>query len=77
MDTETDASIRKALKDKVKNTTTLLITHRVNSAMQADKILVIEQGKLVEIGNHESLMKQDGIYKKIADIQNNTQGGIQ
>lgn len=77
LDTETDASIRKALKDKVKNTTTLLITHRVNSAMQADKILVIEQGKLVEIGNHESLMKQDGIYKKIADIQNNTQGGIQ
>lgn len=77
LDTETDASIRKALKDKVKNTTTLLITHRVNSAMQADKILVIEQGKLVQIGNHESLMKQDGIYKKIADIQNNTQGGKQ
>lgn len=77
LDTETDASIRKALKDKVKNTTTLLITHRVNSAMQADKILVIEQGKLVQIGNHESLMKQEGIYKKIADIQNNTQGGKQ
>lgn len=76
LDTETDATIRKALKDKVNNTTTILITHRINSAMQADKILVIEEGRLTQFGNHESLLREDGIYKKIAEIQNSGQGGV-
>lgn len=75
LDTETDSMIRKALKEKVKDATTILITHRVNSAQQADKILVIDQGRLVQMGTHESLIAEEGIYKKTADIQNSGRRG--
>lgn len=75
LDSQTDSMIRKALKDKVKDTTTLLITHRVNSAQQADKILVIDQGKLVQMGTHEELISREGIYKTIYEIQSNGKRG--
>ena len=47
----------------------LIITHKITSAKQADKIVVIENGAVSQIGTHEELAKVDGLYKKLWDIQ--------
>lgn len=70
VDTETDASIRAALKHRRESTTTFIISHRITTLCEADKILVLEHGKLVQQGTHEELIKQSGLYQRIARIQN-------
>lgn len=70
VDTETDKAIRTALKEKRKDTTTFIISHRINSIADADLILVLDKGKIVQSGNHEKLIAEDGIYKRIWDLQN-------
>ena len=75
LDTQTDALIRAALKAKAKGITMILITHRTNSAMQADKIVVLDAGRVVQSGNHQSLMNEPGLYQTIATMQSNTLGG--
>jgi ABC-type multidrug transport system fused ATPase/permease subunit len=69
VDTETEYEIRHALDKKMKNKTTFIITHRINAAMDCDKIIVLNKGHIVEMGNHEELIKNNGFYKKIYDIQ--------
>lgn len=69
IDSETDAEIRRALRENRTDSTVILISHRVTTLMQADCILVLEDGKIAEIGSHEQLLARDGIYKKIFDIQ--------
>lgn len=69
VDTETDVQIRNALKKEWKDSTVFIITHRITSAKEADRILVIDQGKIVETGSHETLIQKEGIYKAIWDIQ--------
>ena len=69
VDTETDRKIRLALNEKTENKTVILISHRVVSLMQADKILVLENGEAVEFGSHAELLANDGIYKRIYDAQ--------
>ena len=73
VDTETDIQIRTALNTHWKNTTMFIITHRITTAMEADKIIVLDKGEIVEIGNHESLLKKDGIYAQLWDIQTNVE----
>ena len=70
VDTETDAAIRTALRHRRENTTTFIISHRITTLCEADNILVLEHGKLVQQGTHEQLLKQDGLYRRIAHIQN-------
>ena len=70
VDTETDAAIRDALHARRDGCTTFIISHRITTLSRADKILVLEGGRLVQMGTHEELIKQDGLYKRIADIQN-------
>jgi len=70
VDTETDAQIREALRQHRKGTTTLIISHRLSTLMQADHILVLDKGKLVQEGNHEKLSQEEGLYKRVWDIQN-------
>lgn len=70
VDTETDAAIRDALQARRDGCTTFIISHRITTLSRADKILVLEGGRLVQTGTHEELLKQDGLYKRIADIQN-------
>lgn len=70
VDTETDAAIRDALKLRRKDSTTFIISHRITTLCEADIILVLEDGKLVQQGNHEQLLNEDGLYKRIAHIQN-------
>lgn len=69
VDTETDRQIREALHDAWKNTTVILITHRITTAMEADVIMVIEEGQIVEQGSHETLLEKEGLYKTLWDIQ--------
>ncbi|WP_411677226.1 ABC transporter ATP-binding protein [Caproicibacter sp.] len=69
VDTETDEQIREALKENLGNSTVILISHRITTLMQADQILVLEDGTVEEIGTHEELLRKNGIYKKIYDIQ--------
>ena len=75
LDSETDASIRRDLKTMDHGATTIIITHRINSAMAADKIIVLNEGAVVQVGDHKSLMAQEGLYRRIAMIQNNEIGG--
>ena len=69
VDTKTDALIRKAFKEEIPETTKIIIAQRVASVEDADQILVMESGKIVELGNHEELMKLNGIYKEIYETQ--------
>ena len=69
VDTHTDALIRERLKKRRANTTTLIISHRISTLREADRILVLEDGKITQQGTHEELMRQEGLYRRIADIQ--------
>ena len=69
VDTETDAQIRAALKKRSRNTTTLIISHRIVTLSQADLILVLEDGRIAQQGTHEQLIRQKGLYQRIFSIQ--------
>ncbi len=69
VDSETDAKIRAALREKTADSTVILISHRIQTLMSADNIVVLSGGRITETGTHEELLKKDGIYKKINDIQ--------
>lgn len=69
VDTETEAEIREALQNLMKDRTTFVIAHRIQSIMDADLILVMDKGRVVQCGKHEDLLAQEGIYRQIYDIQ--------
>jgi len=69
VDTETEASIREALMSLTPRRTTFIIAHRIQSVMNADLILVMDKGKIIQKGTHEELILQDGMYRKIFDLQ--------
>jgi ATP-binding cassette subfamily B protein len=69
VDTETEALIHAALEQLRRGRTTFIIAHRIQTVMQADKILVLDKGRVIQQGNHEELMAQDGIYRKTYDLQ--------
>jgi ATP-binding cassette subfamily B protein len=69
VDTETESEIRKALNELMLNRTTFIIAHRIQSVMKADTIVVLDKGKIVQKGRHEELVNQDGMYRKIFEIQ--------
>lgn len=71
VDSQTDSMIRKALGDHMKNATVILISHRITTLMGADRILVLNHGRIEETGSHQELIQKDGIYRKIYDIQMN------
>ena len=70
VDTETDAAIRKALKHRRAGITTFIISHRVSTLSEADRILVLEDGHITQNGTHDQLLEQDGLYRRIWRIQN-------
>ncbi len=69
VDTETEAEIREALERLMQGRTTFIIAHRIQSVMNADLILVLNRGHIVQRGTHEQLMAQEGIYRQIYDVQ--------
>lgn len=71
VDSETDAKIRASLKNNRKSATKILISHRITTLMQADSIMVLDKGKIVDMGTHAELVNREGIYKDIYDVQMN------
>ena len=69
VDAETDAKIRAALKQRMANATVILISHRVTTLMQADRILVLDGGRVADVGTHAELVARPGIYQEIYNIQ--------
>ena len=69
LDTKTYLQIRNALKQRDEKMTSIIITHRITTAKEADKIIVLENGKVSEIGTHEELAHKPGLYKSLWDIQ--------
>ena len=69
VDTETEAAIRGALRQLMKERTSFIIAHRIQSVMAADLILVFDKGRVVQQGTHRELLKQEGIYRQVFEIQ--------
>ena len=71
VDAETDARIRAALRQDTGEATVILIAHRITTIMHADRIIVMEKGRVAEQGSHEQLLAMGGIYRRIYDLQMN------
>ena len=69
VDTKTDLQIRNALHERDNRLTSIIITHRITTAKEADKIIILENGRVSAIGKHNELAKQPGLYKELWDIQ--------
>ena len=66
LDYKTDAKLREALKEKTENKTVIIVAQRINTILNADQIIVLEEGKIVGKGTHEELMKNCETYRQIA-----------
>lgn len=75
VDMETDIKIRSALKERSKGVTTFIISHRINTLAQADFIVVLDKGRIVQMGTHEELIRQKGLYSRIWAIQSSLDEG--
>lgn len=76
VDTETDARIRQAISQKFGKASVILISHRITTLSAADKILVLDRGRIVEEGSHEELKSAGGIYQRIYETQSGFQEGM-
>ena len=65
VDTDTDRRIRQGLKKRLSNMTTIIIAQRISSVMDADRIIVMEDGRITDIGNHEYLLKTNEVYSDL------------
>jgi len=77
VDTETEAEIRAALDHLMQGRTSFIIAHRIQSVMDADLILVLDRGRIVQIGKHADLLGQEGIYRQIYDIQTHIESELE
>jgi len=69
VDTETEERILKHLEQHSKHITTLIVTHRVSSAKNADQIIVLDQGRIIQAGTHDTLIAQEGYYAELHEKQ--------
>ena len=70
VDTETEKEIQNALDNLVRGRTTIAIAHRLSTLRNADRLVVVEKGKIAEVGTHDELLaKEDGIFRKLVDMQ--------
>ena len=69
LDSKSEELIQESMTLLLKNRTSIIIAHRLSTIKKADKIFVLENGKITESGNHNELMVQDGAYKKLASLQ--------
>jgi ATP-binding cassette, subfamily B, bacterial len=69
VDTGTEARVLEALRRRKGRQTTLIIAHRLSSVMHADRIMVLDEGRVVQLGDHATLSRQPGPYRRLCDIQ--------
>jgi subfamily B ATP-binding cassette protein MsbA len=69
LDTESEAVVQKALENLMRDRTTFVIAHRLSTIMHADKIVVLDMGRVSEIGTHGELLQLGGLYKRLHDMQ--------
>ncbi len=69
LDLKTDAALRRALKEEVRDATVLIVAQRISTVMDADRIVVLEDGKVAGIGRHDVLLRECAIYREIAASQ--------
>ena len=69
MDTATEQSIQEAMDRLVKGRTTIAIAHRLSTLRNADRLLVMDSGEVIEDGTHQELMNQDGVYANLVKVQ--------
>jgi len=69
VDAYTEMLIQKALEELLKNRTSFVIAHRLSTIINADKVLVIEDGHIVESGTHQELLEKGGLYQKLYNMQ--------
>ena len=69
LDTESEKMVQEALQELLKNRTSIIIAHRLSTVRHADEIVVLHEGKIMERGSHDTLMQQNGYYKRLVDLQ--------
>ena len=69
LDTKSEKSVQEALEKLTKSRTSLVIAHRLSTIKNVDKIIVLDDGKIVEQGTHQELINKSGYYKKLFDLQ--------
>jgi subfamily B ATP-binding cassette protein MsbA len=69
LDTESERIVQLALTNLMKNRTTLVIAHRLSTIQNADRIVVLDGGTIVEVGSHEDLLRQGGSYHRLHTLQ--------
>lgn len=69
LDTESERLVQDAINNMMQNRTSIVIAHRLSTIRHADEIIVLQKGKIVERGNHEALLAQNGFYKKLVEMQ--------
>lgn len=69
LDTESERLVQDAIQNLMKNRTSIVIAHRLSTIQHADKIVVMQQGEIIETGTHSELIERNGVYKKLSDMQ--------
>ena len=69
LDTESERLVQEALENMMQNRTSIVIAHRLSTIQNADTIVVLQKGKIVELGSHKDLMTADGVYKSLVEMQ--------
>jgi len=69
LDTESERLVQDAINNMMQNRTSIVIAHRLSTIRHADEIIVLQKGKIVERGNHDELLAQNGFYRKLVDMQ--------
>lgn len=74
VDPENEQELQKAIRELTKGKTILMIAHRLSTVRTADQIIVLENGRIVQRGNHEELMREDGLYRRFVGMRSRAIG---